>query len=373
MAILYHQGRFPPREDQIDWGALVPLIGPARSYLGSYATLSDNMPNADVLLATFVTQEAVLSSRIEGTQVTLTEVLEYEAQGDLLDESTEKKKDAREVLNYRRALSAGAEKLPERGLSQWLVRGMHEVLMQGVRGRDKGPGRYRTHPVHIGVTGCTLEQARFVPPGPEHVPSAMAAWEAYALGSAPDPIVQAAIVHAEFEAIHPFADGNGRAGRLLIPLFLVAKGLLLRPNFYISGYLEAHREEYCARLEAISREGDWMGWIAFFLRSVEAQARENISKAQNILALYEQCKERVRLATRSQYTINALDWMFSNPIFMSRHFVDSAGIPESTARGMLPKLRKEGLLRDIVPGQGRRPAMVVFPELLNLAEGRTIF
>ncbi len=331
------------------------------------------MPNADVLLATFVTQEVVLSSRIEGTQVTLTEVLEYEAQGDLLDESTEKKKDAREVLNYRRALSAGAEKLPERGLSQWLVRGMHEVLMQGVRGRDKGPGQYRSIPVHIGIEGRPIEEARFTACAPEHVPSAMATWEAYALGSAPDPIVQAAIVHAEFEAIHPFADGNGRAGRLIIPLFLVAKGLLMRPNFYISGYLEAHREEYCARLEATSREGDWTGWSAFFLRAVEAQAKENINKVQKILHLYEHYKARIAETTKSAHAVHALDWFFGEPIFRSTDFTQSGIMAPHTASRILKIMREDGMLRILRPGQGRRSAIIVFPEFFNITEGRQIF
>jgi Fic family protein len=373
MATPYHQGRFPPREDQINWAALAPLLGPARGAIERYDGLLSRVPNADVLLRPMAKQEATLSSRIEGTQVTLTEVLEYEAQGDLLDESTEKKKDAREALNYHLALSAGTEKLQERGLSQWLVRGMHEVLMQGVRGRDKGPGEYRCGPVHIGIEGRPKEEARYIPCAHEHVPAAMDAWETYALGPAPDPIVQAAIVHAEFEAIHPFADGNGRAGRLIIPLFLVAKGLLMRPNFYISGYLEAHREEYCARLEAISREGDWTGWSAFFLRAVEAQAKENINKVEKILHLYEHYKARIVETTNSAHAVQALDWFFGEPIFRSTDFTQSGIMAPHTASRILKIMREDGMLHIFRPGQGRRSAIIVFPEFVNITEGRQIF
>lgn len=228
----------------------------------------------------------MLSSKIEGTQVTLGEVLEFEAQGHLFDESTPKKADVREVLNYRAALREAQALMSEFPLSQRLIKETHRVLMNGVRGRHKDPGEYRRMPNWIGPEGCSIEQARFVPPGADRIESAMAGWEAYIHGDAPDRLVQLAIVHAEFEAIHPFLDGNGRIGRLIIPLFLYAHGLLSQPNFYLSEYLEANREEYYDRMLAVSRGDNWTGWVAFFLRGIIAQAEANTQKVQRIPELH---------------------------------------------------------------------------------------
>src|SRR5690606_30534808 len=186
-----------------------------------------------VLLSPLTAQEAVLSSRIEGTQATLGEVLEFEAQGDLLDESTPKKADIREVLNYRAALKEAVRLLQELPLSQRLLKAAHRVLMEGVRGRNKDPGEYLRVPNWFGPPGCSLEDARYVGCDVGHLPDNMGALERYLHGDAPDRLVQLAVAHAEFEAIHPFLDGNGRLGRLLVPLFLVEKGLLSSPNFYI--------------------------------------------------------------------------------------------------------------------------------------------
>jgi Fic family protein len=185
--------------------------------------------------------------------------------------------------------------------------------------------------------------------------------------------VQLAIAHAEFEAIHPFLDGNGRLGRLIIPLFLKAKGLLTRPNFYLSEYLEDHREEYYERLLAISRDDDWTGWCVFFLNAIVAQAEVNQNKAQAILALYNERKDWIAEATRSQYGVRALDWFFSRPIFRSPDFIASAEIPEPTAKRIVRLMRDEGMLVEIRPASGRRAAILAFAELLNISEGREAF
>src|SRR3546814_350268 len=269
--VIYHQGRFPPVE--LDWTRLLPLIGPANAAVARYEDVLHGVPNPDVLLSPLTAQEAVLSSRIEGTQATLGEVLEFEAQGEFFDESTPKKADIREVLNYRAALREGSRLLEELPLSQRLIKRAHEVLMEGVRGRGKSPGEYRRIPNWIGPEGCTIERARFVPCAADRLPQAMDVWERYLHDPAPDLLVQLAIAHAEFEAIHPFLDGNGRLGRLLVPLFLRSKGLLSRSNFYLSDYLESHRDEYYDGLLVVSRAGDWTGWCVFFLTAVIAQAR----------------------------------------------------------------------------------------------------
>lgn len=200
MAVQYHQGRFPP--NAIDWPRLLPLIGPANAAVARYEGVLHGIPNPNVLLSPLTAQEAVLSSSIEGTQATLGEVLEFEAQGELFDESTPKKADIREVLNYRAALHEATRLLEELPLSQRLVRQTHHVLMQGVRGRNKDPGEYRRIANWIGPAGCSLEQARFVPVGAEALPEAMNSWERYLHADAPDRLVQLAVLHAEFEAIH---------------------------------------------------------------------------------------------------------------------------------------------------------------------------
>lgn len=371
MAVAYHQGQFPP--GALDWPQLLPLIGPANAAVARYEGVLHGIPNPNVLLSPLTTQEAVLSSRIEGTQATIGEVLEFEAEGEPGDESTAKKADIHEVLNYRAALAEASRLLEELPLSQRLIRLTHERLMQGVRGRNKAPGEYRRIPNWIGPEGCTIEQARFIPCSAEALPNAMTAWEAYIHAPAPDALIQLSILHAEFEAIHPFLDGNGRLGRLIIPLFLKSKGLLSAPNFYLSEYLESHRDEYYDRLLAVSRDGDWTGWCAFFLRAIIDQAGTNQAKAQAIHALYTARKDWMVEATRSQYGVRALDWFFSRPIFVASDFVTQADIPEPTAKRILRLVRDNGLLREIRASSGRRPAVLAFPELLNICEGRDAF
>ena len=370
-AVLYHDGRFPPGD--LDWPCLLPLIGPANAAIARYAGLLQGIPNPNVLLSPMTVQEAVLSSRIEGTQATMGEVLELEAEGGALDESTPKKADIQEVLNYRAALNEATHLLETLPLSQRLVKTTHRVLMQGVRGRSKDPGEYRRIPNWIGPEGCPIEQARFVPCGADRLSSAMSAWEAYLHADAPDVLVQLAIAHAEFEAIHPFLDGNGRLGRLIVPLFLFSRGLLSRPNFYLSEYLESHRDEYYERLLAISRDGDWTGWCAFFLQALITQAETNQSRAQSILELYRTRKDWIADRTHSQYGVRALDWMFERPIFKASDFAASAGIPGPTSNRILRICRDNGLLRELRPASGRRAAILCFPELLNIAEGHEAF
>lgn len=371
MAVAYHLGSFPPRD--INWESLVPLLGPANAAVARYEGVLAGIPNPNVLLSPLTSQEAVLSSRIEGTQATLGEVLEFEAAGALDDESTPKKADIREVLNYRRALNEAARMMDELPLSQRLIKATHRVLMNGVRGRNKDPGEYRKIPNWIGPDGCTVEQARFVPCGADVLDGCMDAWEAFIHADFPDRLVQLAIVHAEFEAIHPFLDGNGRLGRLIIPLFLSSHRLLSRPNFYLSEYLETNRDEYYERLLAISRDGDWTGWCAFFLKGVIAQAESNSRKAVAILKLHQERRDWIVDATRSQYAVRALDWMFVRPIFSTPDFVRSADIPGPTARGIVRALRDQGMLKELVPSSGSRSAVFAFAELLNIAEGRDAF
>ena len=371
--VLYHTGQFPPQI--LDWQRLLPMIGPAHAAVAGYEGMLKGLPNANVLLSPLASQEAVLSSRIEGTQTTLTELLTFEAEGNLSDESTPAKADIREVRNYRLALYAAIDMLKDIPLSQRLIRQAHEVLMQGVRGHNKALGQYRRLPdtCWIGPPGSTIETARFIPCPVEQLNSAMDALEFYIHEEAPDTLVQLAIVHAEFEAIHPFLDGNGRMGRLIVPLFMFSKNLLSYPNFYVSEYLESHRDEYYDRLLAVSRDDDWTGWCAFFLTALTEQARPNQQKIRDLLTLYSELRDQVVEATPSQFSGRALDWIFNKPIFRSIDFVNDAGIPRSTARRLLDLFKFQGILKQLVPGGGRRSSILAFPELLNIAEGRKVF
>ena len=366
----YHDGRFPPKES-LDWGALVPLLGPAVAALARYDGVLAAIPNPGVLLAPLTTQEAVLSSRIEGTQATMGEVLEFEA-GQEVD-SPERRGDIEEIRNYRAAMGDAERMLETLPLSGRVIRETHRVLLSGVRGRNKSPGEYRRIPNWIGPPGCAIEAATFVPIGAEKLDGAMSAWERYIHQDTPDLLVQTAVLHAEFEALHPFQDGNGRLGRMLVPLFLWQRGLISRPMFYISAYFEAHRDDYYEGLLAVSRDDDWTGWCGFFLEGVRVQAEDNLAKARAILDLYENMKIRVAELTRSHYAVHALDWIFERPIFRSVDFVTNAGIPEPTARRVLRVLRQNEILSVMRIGGGRRSPILTFPALLNIAEGRKLF
>lgn len=369
--VRYHTGKFPPR--RLDWERLIPLIGPANAALARYDGLLSAIPNADVLLSPLTTQEAVLSSAIEGTLATMGEVLEFEAGGATKQIDQKKVDDIQEILNYRRAMREAVDQLQRLPLCQRVIKHVHSVLLDGVRGHDKARGRYKPVPNYIGPTGSSLEQAKFIPIDPANVGEGMSRWEKYLHANAPDRLVQLAIVHAEFEALHPFLDGNGRVGRILIPLFLYERKLLHAPMFYLSEYLEANRQEYYDRLRSVSSKDDWTGWCRFFLEAIEKQARENDAKARRVLALYEEKKGWMVQATRSQYAIAALDFLFTQPVFSSSDFVARAGIPAPTARRILNLCRENGLLMAVREASGRRPAILAFPELLNIAEGRSVF
>ena len=262
-------------------------------------------------------------------------------------------------------LTRGGGTLP---LCQRVLKAAHEVLMRGVRGANKSPGAYRRIPNWIGPPGCDREQARFVPIAADQLPRAMDAWERYIHSEAPDRLVQLAVLHAEFEALHPFLDGNGRLGRMLVPLFLWQAELTRAPVFYMSAHLEAHRDTYYDRLLAVSRDDDWTGWCHFFLDAIQQQAEDNLTKAQGILKLYDTMKEQVINLTHSRYAIPALDWIFRRPVFRSTDFVEQTGIPAPTARRILSCLGDSNICTTMTAARGRRAALLAFPQLLAITE-----
>lgn len=364
--VKYQLGKFPPKD--LDWERLAPLVGPAHAGLARYGAMVEGIPNANILLSPLLMREAVLSSRIEGINITLGEVLSIEAGAAGVSQS--KRDDAEEVLNYRKALSFAAEATQGRAFSLHLLREAHELLMQGVRGKDKNPGAFRDTQNWIGRAGSTLEEASFIPIAPKQLPQGMDRWVEYFKGDREcDKLVQLAIIHVEFEALHPFMDGNGRLGRMILPLFLREHGISKNPNFYMSGYLEARREQYIQAMRAVSGEGAWTDWCEFFLQGIIEQAAQNQSKAAAVLELYQQMRRVVAEITRSQYADLAVEYIFSRPVFTASDFVRDSGIPKApTATNVLRKLRdaEPKILETVREGRGRQPAMLEFSELLEI-------
>lgn len=366
--VRYHEGRFPP---SLDWERLVASIGPTASALARYDGLLQALWNPDLLVSPLFTQEAVLSSRIEGTQATMGEVLEYEA--GATDVPPQRKEDIREIFNYRSAMRTAEAMLVDLPLCQRVLREAHRILLQGARGENRAPGEYRRIPNWIGPPGCSMEEAHFIPIDAAKLPAAMDAWERYMHSTVPDRLVQLAVLHAEFEALHPFLDGNGRLGRMMVPLFLWQFGLIQRPVLYISAYFERNRDQYYDLLLAVSRDDDWTGWAEFFLLALREQAEENLVKVRSMLALYEDLKGRLPATTRSPYAVRALDWMFARPVFDSADFVNNSGIPSPTARRLLQVFRDQQIVSTIVASRGRRGAVLALLDLIARVEGRGAF
>ncbi len=370
-AVKYHIGKFPPQVLNLE--RLLPLIGPASSAVARYDGVLSAIPNASVLLSPLTTQEAVLSSKIEGTQATMGEVLEFEAEGGRKKVPEEKREDIHEVLNYRKAMRHAEKRLQELPLCQRVLKEVHRILLDGVRGQGKSPGEYRRIPNWIGPYGCSMEDARFIPIPAGELDEAMGKWDIYINASAPDRLLQLAILHAEFESLHPFLDGNGRLGRMCIPLFMHQVGLIQRPMFYISAYFEANRDEYYDRLLAISQADDWTGWCMFFLQAVRIQAEQNLKKANAVLDLYNRMKLKIADISHSQFSIHALEWIFEQPIFNSTDFIKASGIPKPTATRILRVLREESILQVWQESRGSKPAVYGYADLLNVAEGYQAF
>ncbi len=353
----------------LDYKLLFSLVGNANAELARYDGLLQGIVNPSVMLSPLTNEEAVLSSKIEGTQATVDEVLEQEAG---IIKPGNKGEDIQEIINYREALRSGHFYLEEYPITLSLVCQLHKTLLNSVRWQDKTPGEFRKDQNWIGTYGCTIDQATFVPPNPLQLPDHLQSWQDYLASNDIDLLLQTAVVHAQFELLHPFKDGNGRIGRILIPLFLYQKKKLSQPMFYLSSYLESHREEYYARLQDISKQGDWNGWIVFFLQGITEQSKMNNGKVKRIMELYDRMKKRIQEITHSQYTVNLLDALFDRPIFQTTDFIKRTGIQKPTAMGLLKKLRDQKILRDLRPASGQQAAVVCFPELLNIVEGKKL-
>lgn len=350
---------------ELNWVELITLIGKANAEIARFDGLLRSIPNPSILLAPLTTQEAVLSSKIEGTQATLEEVLEFEANPT---KNNPKYNDIQEIINYRKAINFAVDRLSSLPLSLRLIKEIHSMLLQGVRGQNKNPGNFRTIQNWIGKTGSTKETATFIPPSPEKLLDYLSNLENYFHYEEKDFLVQLAIIHAQFEIIHPFLDGNGRVGRILIPLFLHHKQVLSSPMFYLSSYLDTHRDEYYDYLKKISSDNDWTSWIIFFLTAITEQAKNNIEKINTINRLYDENKQRIVNITHSQFSLQTIDYIFSTPIFTSTDFVKGTQIPKASASRILNQLSENKILTLLRQGKGRSGNVYGFELLLDILE-----
>ncbi|MCD6579742.1 Fic family protein [bacterium] len=346
----------------IDWEKFISLISEANRELVKFDSLLNSIPDPNILLSPLITNEAVLSSRIEGTQATLEDIYKFEANSK---NKVEKYDDIIEIINYRKAIITASKELKKTPLSGRIVRKIHKILLSGARGKNKTPGEFRTGIVYIGRLGADIGNANFIPPEPQYINDHFSNLEKYIHFKEKDTITQLGIVHAQFEIIHPFWDGNGRTGRILLPLFLYYKKIINSPNFYLSEYFEKNREAYNANLNSISETGKWENWIEFFLKAVITQSSKNRKKVEEILTLHRKVLDEVQNIIHSQYTHKVVEFIFSNPWFDTAKFKKQTGIPKSNAARILRLLEKD-ILKLVEKGKGQRPSLYDFPELIEI-------
>jgi Fic family protein len=320
--------------------ALVRLLSVADAALSELSGVGHILPNPHLLIVPYVRREAVLSSRIEGTRTSLSELLADEA-GQGVPVSPD---DVHEVRNYVVALDYGIDRLRSLPMSLRLVRELHQRLMQGVRGDRATPGEFRRSQNWIGPHGSTPANAPYVPPPPREMQEALAAWEVFLhrRDELPD-LIQCALMHEHFEAIHPFLDGNGRVGRLLITLFLIERGRLSQPLLYLSEFIERNRDDYYRGLMRIRTHGDWNGWLHYFLAGVEWSARRAVRHARQLLALREDMRASVSAQPRA---LALVDPLFENPYLDANRIKRLLGVSDPTARKALAALEGAGLIEE---------------------------
>ncbi|HEX6984350.1 MAG TPA: Fic family protein [Planctomycetaceae bacterium] len=317
--------------------------------LGELRAIIPSLPNPRLITEPFLRREAVLSSRIEGTHTELEGLYLYEAARSDQPDMTEDEKDAREVSNYVVALHYGIARLQELPICNRLLKEMHERLLANVaddRGRYKGPGKFRQAQAYIGSQDILA--ARYVAPPPEEVDRLMGELERYVNAESTLPtLIRIALVHYQFEAIHPFADGNGRVGRLLISLMLAATGLLPQPLLYLSAYFERNKTEYVQRMWEISRSGAWEPWLAFFLRGVDVEAQDATGRARSLLALREQYRNRLQSDKAASSLLTLIDRLFEWPVLSVNDARDRLGMSYEGARKNVDKLVEHGILVEV--------------------------
>jgi Fic family protein len=322
--------------------SLTLLLSQADAALSELSGLGRYLPNPNLLIAPYVKREAIASSRIEGTQADLSDLL--------LDEIEPKRtppgSDVLEVRNYVAALNRGIALLDRMPMAGRLVRDLHEVLMRDVRGHERTPGEFRRSQNWIGAPGSTLADATYVPPPPDpEMHECIKHWERFANARNEHPeLIQCALVHEHFEAIHPFLDGNGRIGRLLIPLFLIERGRLSKPLLYVSSYVEQHKQAYYERLQRIRTHGDWDAWLRFFLTAVREASLNAISQSRAILGLRDAFRARMGKQHRA---LALIDDLFVNPYTNVARAAERLGVAPATAAKTIASLEASGMLAEV--------------------------
>jgi len=330
-------GPLPPA---LTWAPdLVRILSAADRAVGQLAGEGRHLPNPHLLIRPFVKREAVLSSRIEGTQSTLGELLRADA-GAAVERSP---RDLREVANYVAALEYGLERLDTLPLSLRLIREIHARLLAGVRGDQATPGEFRRSQNWIGPPGCTPSDASYVPPPPREMMASLADWETFLQDTSLPPLAHIAALHYQFEAIHPFLDGNGRVGRLLITMFLVERSILPTPLLYLSAFFEATRQDYYDRLRGVTERGEWEGWLGYFLSGVARQAEDALSRAQRINNLLGEWRQAVS-GSGSKVPAGVIDLLSENPYWMVNRVAGRLGVAYTTAQRAVEKLLSLSIL-----------------------------
>jgi Fic family protein len=335
-------------------GALQAALSKADRALGRLDGSIQTLPDPDLFVAMYVRKEAVLSSQIEGTQSSLDNLLEAEA--SISDPS--RPRDVGEVINYVRAMNTGLARLATLPVSVRLVREIHAELLKDVRGAERNPGEVRTSQNWIGPSGCTLNEATFVPPPPGEVGDALAQWERF-LHAADDQLpalIRIGLAHAQFETIHPFLDGNGRLGRLLITFLLCEQGILLKPVLYLSYYFKRRRTEYYERLQAVRDTGDWEGWLLFFLQGVAEVSEEATSTVRRIVELRERHRALIAEAfdRGAGKALSVLERLYSWPIVTVNEVMAQTDIPYQPANRLIRKVVSCGILEETTGGVRNR-------------------
>ena len=325
---------------------LQALLSHADQALGRLDGAVQILPNPDLFVLMFVRREAVLSSQIEGTQSSLRDLLRAEA--NIHD--PERPRDVAEVVNYVAALNHGIRALASGRLSASLMLALHRRLLTGVRGSDLHPGEFRSDVVWIGPADAALQDATFVPPPPEAVPRCIAELERFIVESDTMPaVIKAGLMHAQFETIHPFFDGNGRVGRQLIVLSLCEQGILHKPVLYLSHYLKAHRAEYYRRLQAVRDDGDWEEWLKFLVRGVAAVAVESTGTARAIVALREEIREDLltHLGRAAASALRLSERLFDTPIVGVKQASEFLGIGYAAANRLVDRMVERDILVEV--------------------------
>ena len=359
----------PPLD--LDLSGSLRLIADVREAVVRYDESVQRLPNPDLISMSFASKEAVLSSRIEGTQATLRDVLVYDALQHN-KQLTDRGKDYREIVNYRQSINQGYQALTSGGdISKDLIRELHSLLLDSVRGQDKHPGHFRQDQVWIGHPGATIKEARYVPPPADEVEGLMDNLMEFIHSDQPefDSLIRAAIMHYQFEAIHPFSDGNGRIGRLLITLYIYKQGLTAVPNLYVSEFFERYRREYYDSLHSVSAEGDWLGWVTFFMMATREQAKRSQDRVARIDSLYQEIKASL-MAINSKYALPFLEAMFKKPIFSPRDIASLTGIGSyQTVFNLIAKFESQGHVESsISTAHGSKKKLLFFSKLLDILE-----